>query len=101
MKPTLINIAKRTQNTEYYDRSRDIETALAWHSTKKILIESKREELFGYITSIRLSEKNIVITTGKPIVNTELKEYIESILKNFNETIPSLGGRKREKIRTQ
>lgn len=101
MKPTLINIAKRTQNTEYYDRSRDIETALAWHSTKKILIESKREVLFSYITSIRLTERNIVITTGKPIVNAELKIYTELMLKNFNETIMSLGGNKREKIRTQ
>ena len=39
MKPTLINIAKRTQNTEYYDRSRDMETALAYNSIKKALIE--------------------------------------------------------------
>ncbi len=87
MKPTLINIAKREKNEAYYDRSRDMETALAWHSVKKILASEKREELFDYIESVRLSEKYIIITTGKPIVNAELKNYRETIVKDFNETI--------------
>ena len=84
MKPSLINIAKREKNEAYYDRSRDMETALAWHSVKNILTSNKRDELFEYITSIRLSEKHIIITTGKPIVNIEITVYQQSILKDFN-----------------
>lgn len=59
-------------NTDYRNR-RDIETALAWNAVKKTLIELGREELFAYIKSVKITEKNITIMTGKPIVNEELK----------------------------
>lgn len=101
MKPTLINIKERERNTEYYDRTRDMETALAWNSIKKTLIEWKQEILFDYIQSVRLTDKNMVISTWKPIVNAELKIYTKNILTHFNTTIQSIGGRKRENIRTQ
>ncbi len=101
MKPTLINIKERERNTEYYDRTRDMETAIAWNSVKKTLTLNKRELLFEYIKSIRLTEKNIIISTEKPIVNSELKIYTKDILTHFNTTIQSIGGKKRENIRTQ
>lgn len=59
-------------NTDYRNR-RDIETALAWNAVKKTLIELDREELFAYIKSVKVTEKNITLMTGKPIVNEELK----------------------------
>ena len=59
-------------NTDYRSR-RDIETALAWSAVKKTLTELGREELFDYIQSVKVTEKNITIKTSKPIVNEELK----------------------------
>ena len=46
MKPTLIDISKREHSKEYYDKSRDIATALAWNAVKKVLHEHHREGLF-------------------------------------------------------
>lgn len=71
---------------------KDIHTALAWNAIKKILTENNREELFLYIQSVRLSEKYIIITTGKPIVNAEIKIYAEKILSRFHESMKSFGG---------
>jgi organic radical activating enzyme len=74
-------------------------TALAWSSVKKTLIEAEREELFAYITSVRLTDKSIVITTGKPVANEELKFYREKLLENVNISLSMMKGMKREKIR--
>ena len=79
-------------NTDYRKR-RDIETAIAWNAVKKTLSELGREDLFSYILSVKVTEKNIIITTGKPIVNEELKLIRSHILQNVNRgliTISSL-----------
>lgn len=76
-----------------------METALAWNAIKKILVQEKREELFAYIQSVRLTEKNIVITTEKPIVNSELKMHSEAILTLANTSLGSMGFLKRIKVR--
>mgnify|MGYP000022272303 FL=1 len=94
-----IQLAHRERNPDYYDRDRDIFTALAWSGVKKTLIEAGREELFVYITSVRLTDVSIVITTGKPIANAELKLYREKLLKNVNISLSMMKGMKREKIR--
>ena len=76
-----------------YRKRRDIETALAWNAVKKTLIEVNRSELFDYIQSVKVTEKNIIITTGKPIINEELKLYRPKILQHVNtglRTIKSL-----------
>lgn len=61
-------------NTDYRHR-RDLETALAWNAVKKTLMTHGRDELFAYIQSVKVTEKNITITTNKPIVNEELRGY--------------------------
>lgn len=99
MKPTLIDISKREHHKDYYDRSRDMATALAWNAIKKVLHEHHREELFGPIQSVRLTDKHIIITTMKPIVNAEIKMYAEEILSRFQEAMKLFGGRSREGIK--
>ena len=82
-----------------FRESHDIHTALAWNAVKKILIENNREELFGHIHSIRLSEKYIIITTEKPIVNAEIKMYAENVLSRFHESMKAFGGQTRKGIK--
>lgn len=79
-----INLSHHERNPDYYDRDRDIFTALAWSAVRKTLIEAGREELFIYITSVRLTDRSVVITTGKPVVNSELSLYREKLLENVN-----------------
>ncbi len=78
MKPTLIDIRGNTPN-EYYDRSRDIETALLWNAIKKTLTEIWREELYGYIQNIRANENTVTLMIGKPLINGEFKPYISNL----------------------
>jgi hypothetical protein len=94
-----IQLAHRERNPDYYDRERDMFTALAWSGVKKTLIEAEREELFAYITSVRLTDASIVITTSKPIANAELKLYREKLLENINTSLSMMKGVNREKIR--
>jgi hypothetical protein len=74
-----INLASRTRNTEYYDRSHDIETALAWNAIKKSLHEAGRDDIFPYIKSVKVTPKYVTIKTGKPIVNEELTLLLGSL----------------------
>lgn len=79
-------------NTDYRSR-RDIETAIAWNAVKKTLIELGREEIFSYIKSVKVTEKNIILTTEKPVVNAEIILYREKLLSSVNtglKTIRSL-----------
>lgn len=82
-----INLTIRARNPDYYDKSRDIETALTYNAIKKVLESTWKEELFEYIKSVKLTDKNIVITTGKPIVNAELKMYKESLGLSINTSL--------------
>lgn len=93
MKPTLMNIRERAKNPEFYDRTRDMETALAWSSIRRVLREAGREELFAYIQSVRLTDKNIVISTGKPIVNEEIRQFRTLIITELNITLTRIHGR--------
>lgn len=81
-------------NTDYRNR-RDIETALAWNAVKKTLTELGREELFAYIKSVKVTEKNITIMTGKPIVNEELKWHSGAILTSVNTGLKTIGSMER------
>ncbi len=94
-----INLAHHERNPDYYDRERDILTALAWNGVRKTLQEAGRQELFTYIKSVRLTDVSIVITTGKPIANAELKLYREKLLENMNTSLAAMKGVKREKLR--
>lgn len=93
-----LNLAIRARNPEYYDKSRDMETALTYNAIKKTLQSEWREELFSYIKSVKLTDKNIVITTGKPVVNAELKMYREQVLESVNTGLSGVGVRQREKL---
>lgn len=95
----LLDLSSRARNPDYYDKSRDMETAIAWNAVKKTLAEVGREELFGYIKSIKLTEKNIVITTGKPVANAELKIYREKLLESVNQGLGGIGANHREGLR--
>lgn len=80
-----------------YRKEKDILTALAWNAIKKTLEEKKREEIFPYIQSVRLTDKYIVITTGKPLINEELLALSSAILERFHETsLNFIGKLKRE-----
>lgn len=93
-----MNLSQHERNPDYYNRDRDIWLALAWNAIKRTLTEVGQEKLFEYITSVRLTEKNIVITTGKPIVNAELRMYSEEILSSINMSLVQFQRIKREKI---
>ena len=47
---------------------------------------------------MKLTDKNIIITTGKPVVNAELKGYREKLLKGVNMGLISIGVMARGKI---
>ncbi len=81
-------------NTDYRKR-RDIETAIAWNAVKKILIELSREDLFEYIQSVKVTDKNVTLMTGKPIVNEELKFHGSKILQNVNMGLKTIGSLER------
>jgi hypothetical protein len=68
-----------------------MEIALVWNAIKKTLIESGREDIFKYIKSIKISNRNIIISTKKPIVNSELMLYKELILVYTNQSLKSIG----------
>ena len=59
----LINLSKHLRDPKCHNRDRDIETALAWNAIKTTLIEVGREDLFGYIKSVKVTEKSVIITT--------------------------------------
>lgn len=71
-----IDISIREKNPLYHDRSRDIETALAWNAVKKALHEAGRDELFPYIQSVKVTEKYITLKTSKPLVIAELNNLL-------------------------
>lgn len=95
---TLLDLSSRAINPDYHDKSRDIETALAWNAVQKTLLNMDRGDLSKYIKSVKLSDKTMVITTTKPIVNAELKVYIPQILMNANESFRQIKTTEREKI---
>lgn len=95
---TLLDLSSRSIHPDYHDKSRDIETALAWNTIQKTLANTWRSELFKYIKSIKISEKNIAIATWKPIANAELKIYSELILSNLNENFIQAKLQKKEKL---
>jgi hypothetical protein len=96
-----INLREHRRDPAYYNRDRDMETALAWNAVKKILEKNAREDLFAYVRSVRLTPKNIAITTHKPLVNEEMGFYQREILDAVNDSVKAVGGVKREKIRLQ
>jgi hypothetical protein len=75
-----IDISIRERNPLYHDRSRDIETALAWNAVKKTLTEAGRDDLFTYIKSVKVTEKYITINTVKPVINSELRLIFQESL---------------------
>ncbi|NRH20951.1 DUF721 domain-containing protein [Candidatus Gracilibacteria bacterium] len=95
---TLLNLASREKNPDYHDKTRDMETALAWNAVQKTLLNMDRGDLSKYIKSVKLSDKTIVISTTKPIVNAELKIYQEQILRTANESFRQIKTLEREKI---
>jgi hypothetical protein len=95
---TLLDLASRAKNPDFYDKSRDMETALSWNAVQWTLKDMWRWELSKYITSIRLTDKNIVITTGKPIANAEIKIYSEQILSRLNTSLGQIKIFPREKV---
>ena len=99
MKPELINLTSRARNPDFYDKTRDMETAIAWNAIKKTLSDTDREDLFKYIKSVRLTEKFIIITTEKPIANGEIKIYNEILLERINTGLVSIGQMERTGVR--
>jgi hypothetical protein len=62
-------------------------TALACNGVKKTLKNIEREDLFTYIKSVYVGETTVTISTGKPVVNTELKIYRELLERNIQEQL--------------
>ena len=95
---TLLDLSSREKNPDYHDKTRNMETALPWNAIQKTLLNMDRGDLSKYIKSVKLSDKSIVITTTKPIVNNELRIYTEQILQNANESFDNIKTIRREKI---
>ena len=95
---TLLDLSSREKNPDYHDKTRDMETALTRNAIQKTLLNMDRGDLSKYIKSVKLSDKSIVITTTKPIVNNELRIYTEQILQNANESFDNIKTIRREKI---
>ena len=95
---TLLDLSSREKNPDYHDKTRDMETALTWNAIQKTLLNMDRGDLSKYIKSVKLSDKSIVITTTKQIVNNELRIYTEQILQNANESFDNIKTIRREKI---
>ena len=95
---TLLNLGSREKNPNYHDKTRDMETALAWNAIQKTLLNMDRGDLSKYIKSVRLTDRTIVITTTKPIANAELKIYQEQILTTANTSFDQIKSVRREKI---
>lgn len=94
-----LDLSIRARNPDYHDKTRDIETALAWNAVRKTLENMGRIELVEYIKSVKISEKYITIFTEKPIVNSELKIYTEDILSRLNTSLESIGSIKKIGVR--
>lgn len=94
----LLDLSQHARDPKYYDRDRDMETALAWNAVQKTLLNMDRGDLSKYIKSVRLTDKAIVITTTKPIANAEIKIYLEQILIIANESFEQIKTTQREKI---
>ncbi|MDD2693691.1 MAG: hypothetical protein PHY14_02060 [Candidatus Gracilibacteria bacterium] len=94
----LIDLSTHARDPKYYNRDRDMEVALAWNAIRKTLSELGKEDLFEYIQSVRLTEKNVIITTEKPIVNGELKLFQKEIIIAINTSLSSLKKPAREKL---
>lgn len=77
-----IDIKKHARDTAYYNRDRDMETALVWNALKKTLKELSQEELFPTIKSVKIGERTITITTERPLMNNILKIHQEILLRN-------------------
>lgn len=82
-----------------YRKEKDILTALAWNAIKKTLEEKNREQIFPYIQSVRLTDKYIVITTGKPLINEELLSLSPTIGQRFHEASLAFGGKFRREVK--
>lgn len=89
MQKSFSNIDLSRYQSEYRN-PRDIATALAWNAVKKTLTELGRDDLFPYIKSIKITEKEVIIKTGKPIVNSELIRYQETLSENLHKALTAL-----------
>ena len=95
---TPLHLKNRERNPEYYDTSRDMETALVWSAIHQTLLSMDRSDLVGYIRSVKISERIVVITTTRPIANAELRVYSEQILSHANASLVRIGSIARERI---
>lgn len=85
-----LDLKKHLRDPKYYNRDRDMEVALAWNALKKTLLHADRVELFPYIKSIKLTEKSIIISTTKPIVNSELLPLREDLHRAIRASVGSI-----------
>ena len=95
----LIDVSTHARDPKYYNRDRDMETALAWNAIRKTLTRLGRDDLFGYIQSVRLTEKSVIVTTNKPIINAELKLYRNELLQSINSSLQSFSPITRQQIK--
>lgn len=70
-----------------YKKPIEIETALAWNAVKKFLEQESREELFEYISWVKVTEKNISIVVRESLAKNELALYKESLGKFILEKL--------------
>lgn len=87
-----IDLREHQRDPKYYNRDHDMETALAWNAVKKTLTELGRSDLYEYIESIKVTEKNIIITTHRPIVNAEMRQYSHKLRDTLRHTLRIMSG---------
>lgn len=80
-------------------KQREMEVALTWNAIKQFFHEKNKDTLFAYIKSVRLTEKNIIISTEKPLVNQEISFLEHELLTSINQSLSRFWFSKREMIR--
>lgn len=85
-----IDIKNHLRDPKYYNRDRDMEVALVWNAVKKFLVSRDRSDLFTYIKSIKIAQKTIIITTNKPLINSELSSLRETLHESICTALGSI-----------
>ncbi len=72
-------------------------SSLAWNAIRDSLEKQGKWELVTYIESVKVTNTRITIKTGKPIINTELSNYKETIKERIDEGFKTFGIAKQER----
>lgn len=65
---------------------KEYELSLFYSKVKSFLISKNEEKLFNWIKWIKITQNWFVIETNKPIINSELRNYLQEFIELAKET---------------